>query len=172
MTTSHSHRSAEVGYLILRLTVAFLFLFHAPQKWFGWYVGTGATGRPEELFSLRWFASLTEAVSSPLIALGLFTSYAAFFAAAEMVAAYFLVHWYMAPEVVKGLRPYSGFFWPIENRGELSVLYFLVFVYILLKGGGEYSLDARRQRRAAMKRTEGSTMSSTVMPMSGSRKAV
>lgn len=142
----YSHRTAELGYLFLRIAVAFLFLFHAPQKWLGWY------GGPQwPVFSLRSFASLIEAVSSPLIALGLFTSYAAFFAAAEMVGAYFVVHSYITPEVVKGIRPYSGFFWPIENRGELSVLYFVVFVFILLKGGGQYSLDARRQRRVALR---------------------
>jgi putative oxidoreductase len=31
--------------------------------------------------------------------------------------------------------------WPIENRGELAVLYFFVFVYMIARGGGKYSLD-------------------------------
>ena len=31
--------------------------------------------------------------------------------------------------------------WPIENRGELAVLYFLVFIYMMVRGGGKYSLD-------------------------------
>lgn len=65
---------------------------------------------------------------SPLIALGLFTPYAALAAAAEMVSAYYVVHW-----------PRPG--WPIENRGELAVLYFLVFVYVAARGGGRYSLN-------------------------------
>ena len=119
-------RYAEVGYLVLRLGVAFLFIFHAPQKWLGWY------GGPQwPLFSIRSLASLIEAVCSPLIAVGLFTSAAGFFAAAEMAGAYLMVHIHILP------RP--G--WPIENRGELSVLYFFVFVYIMLHGGGKYSLD-------------------------------
>jgi putative oxidoreductase len=120
------HRYAEVGYLVLRLGVAFLFIFHAPQKWLGWY------GGPQwPPYSIRSLASLIEVVSSVLIALGLFTSYAAFFAAAEMVGAYLIVHIHILP------RP--G--WPIENRGELAVLYFFVFVYMLARGGGKFSLD-------------------------------
>ena len=119
-------RYAEFGYLVLRLGVAFLFIFHAAQKWLGWY------GGPQwPLYSIRSLASLIEAVCSPLIALGLFTSFAAFFGAAEMVGAYLIVHIHIVN------RPS----WPIENRGELSVLYFFVFLYIMLRGGGKYSLD-------------------------------
>lgn len=120
------HRYSEFGYLVLRLGVAFLFIFHAPQKWLGWY------GGPQwPLDSIRSLASLVEATCSPLIALGLFTSFAAFFGAAEMAGAYLIVHIHILN------RP--G--WPIENRGELSVLYFFVFVYIMTRGGGKYSLD-------------------------------
>lgn len=120
------HRYSEFGYFVLRLGVAFLFIFHAPQKWLGWY------GGPQwPLYSIRSLASLVEAICSPLIALGLFTSFAAFFGAAEMVGAYLIVHIHILN------RP--G--WPIENRGELSVLYFFVFVYIMMRGGGKYSLD-------------------------------
>jgi putative oxidoreductase len=116
-------RFAESAYLVLRVGVAFLFIFHAPQKWLGWFGGPAFP-----LASIRSVASLIEVIASPLIALGLFTSYAALAAAAEMVAAYYVVHW-----------PRPG--WPIENRGELAVLYFLVFVYIAARGGGRYSLD-------------------------------
>jgi putative oxidoreductase len=96
-------RYSEFGYLVLRLGVAFLFIFHAPQKWFGWY------GGPQwPLFSIRSLASLIETIVSPLIALGLYTPYAALLGAAEMVGAYLIVHIHVLP------RP--G--WPIENRGE------------------------------------------------------
>jgi putative oxidoreductase len=117
---------SELAYLLLRLGVAFLFIFHAPQKWLGWY------GGPRwPMFSLRSLASLIEAVCSPLIAVGLFTSLAALLGAAEMVGAYLTVHLRVLP------RPS----WPIENRGELAALYFFVFVYIMARGGGRYSLD-------------------------------
>jgi putative oxidoreductase len=120
------HRYSEFAYLVLRLGVAFLLIFHAPQKLLGWY------GGPQwPLYSIRSLASLIEIASSGLIALGLFTSYAAFLGAAEMVGAYLIVHIHILP------RP--G--WPIENRGELAVLYFFVFVYMIARGGGKYSLD-------------------------------
>ena len=120
------HRYSESGYLVLRLGVAFLFIFHAPQKWLGWY-----RGPPWPVYSIRSLASLIETISSALIALGLFTSYAAFLSAAEMVGVYLIVHIHMLP------RP--G--WPIENRGELAVLHFFVFVYMIVRGSGKYSLD-------------------------------
>jgi putative oxidoreductase len=114
---------AEIGYLVLRLGVAFLFAFHAPQKLFGLW---GSPAFP--ISSLRGLASGIEIVTSPLIALGLFTSWAAILAAAEMVGAYSVVH-----------LPLGD--WPIGNRGELATLYFVVFVYISFRGGGYYSLD-------------------------------
>ena len=117
------YRFSEAAYLLLRLSVTFLFIFHAPQKWLGWFGGPAFP-----LASIRSLASLIEFVTSPLIALGWFTSYAALLAAAEMAGAYYIVHW-----------PRPG--WPIENRGELAVLYFFVFVYMVARGGGKYSLD-------------------------------
>lgn len=62
------YRFGELGYLVLRLGVAFLFIFHAPQKWLGWFGGPAFP-----LTSIRSLASLIECVASPLIALGLFT---------------------------------------------------------------------------------------------------
>jgi YVTN family beta-propeller protein len=113
----------------MRIGVAFLFLFHAPQKLLGWY------GGPQyPAFSLRGLASAIELVTSPLIALGLFTSWAAIAASAEMAGAYLVVH-----------LPRGG--WPIENRGEVAALYLLVFLYIGARGGGKYSIDRMRGRR-------------------------
>src|SRR5438093_890535 len=117
-----SSRFAEFGYLVLRLGVAFLFIFHAPQKLFGWW---NSPAFP--LLSLRGLACAIEIVVSPLIAVGLFTSYAALFGAAEMVGAYYVVH-----------RSIGSL--PIGNRGELAVLYFFVFIYLFFRGDGEYSL--------------------------------
>ena len=68
-----------------------------------------------------------------LIALGILTSYAAFIASGEMAVASLRTH---APQG----------FWPIQNRGELAVLYFFIFLYIATRGGGRWSL--RRDGRA------------------------
>ena len=130
--TTRREAIIETAYLVLRVGVSFLFVFHAPQKLLGLY------GSPRfPLISLRGAGSVIEAVCSPLIALGLFTSYAAVVAAIEMAGAYIVVHMNMLP------RPS----WPIENRGELAVLYFFVFVFIAAAGGGRYSLDRMRRRR-------------------------
>jgi YVTN family beta-propeller protein len=107
-----------------------LFLFHAPQKVLGWW---GSEQFP--LLSLRGLASVTELVTSPLIAAGWLTPWASLAAACEMAGAYVAVH-----------LPRGG--WPIENRGEVAILYFLIFVYIGVRGGGAYSVDARHGHRS------------------------
>ncbi len=117
------NRFSEFGYLVFRLGVAFLLIFHAPQKYYGWW---NSPAFP--MLSLRGLAIVIELVASPLIAVGLYTSYAAMFCAAEMVGAYWVVHRLIGPL-------------PIGNRGELAVLYFFVFVYMIFRGGGKYSLD-------------------------------
>jgi putative oxidoreductase len=51
-----------------------------------------------------------------------------------MIAAYFIAH-----------LPRGG--WPIENGGELPLLYALIFAFFATNGPGPYSLDERRGRR-------------------------
>ena len=77
--------------------------------------------------SLFWVGGLIELVAGLLIAIGLFTSWAAFIASGEMAVAYFMVH------AKDGL-------WPIVNKGELAVLYCFVFLYMACRGGGRYSV--------------------------------
>jgi putative oxidoreductase len=120
---------AELGYLFLRVAVALLFIFHAPQKYFGWW---NSAAFP--LASLRGVAVMIELVVSPLIAVGLLTSYAAVLGAVEMIGAYWIVHRPLAPL-------------PIENRGELALLYLIVFVFMAARGGGPYSVDHLLARR-------------------------
>jgi putative oxidoreductase len=50
-----------------------------------------------------------------------------------MAVAYFMAH---------GPTP----FWPIENRGELAVLYCFVFLFLWANGGGSFSVDGLRRR--------------------------
>lgn len=114
---------SEFGYLLFRLGVASLFVFHGLQKLFGWYGGTVVP-----LLSLRGLAGVIEIVAPPLLALGLFTRLIAFVTAGQMLAAYYIAHMPMAR-------------WPIQNRGELSLLYFCAFLYMMFRGGGKYSLD-------------------------------
>ena len=83
---------------------------------------------------MAFIAGIIELVCGFLIAFGLFTRIAAFFASGEMAVAYFMVH-------------AKGGFWPIDNKGELAVVYCFLFLYIAARGAGPYSADAAMRKR-------------------------
>ena len=112
-------RYRAVIYALLRIVAGFLFFQHGLPKLFG---GFGSKG-PVELMSQMGLAGVIEVFGGALIALGLFTSPVAFIASGEMAVAYFQAH---AP---RGL-------WPIQNQGELAVLYCFIFLYIASRGTG------------------------------------
>jgi putative oxidoreductase len=109
---------------ILRIMAGLLFVEHGTAKLLGFPPGTATPAA----FGLIWFAGFIEMVGGALLALGLFTRYAAFIMSGEMAVAYFLSH---APR---------GFF-PLVNRGEGAVLYCFIFLYLAVAGGGAWSLD-------------------------------
>jgi putative oxidoreductase len=115
-------RYAEIAYTLLRVVAGLMFAVHGAQKLFG-FLG----GKQQEVGSLFWVGGVIELVGGLLIAIGLFTSWAAFLASGEMAVAYFMVH-------------AKDGFWPILNKGELAVLYCFVFLYIACRGGGRYSI--------------------------------
>ena len=116
-------------YALMRIIVSLLFLCHGLQKLFGLFGGINGTSVP--LFSMYGAAGLIETICGALIAIGLAAGWAAFIASGEMAAAYFIGHF------PKG-------FWPIENQGELAVLYCFVFLYIATQGAGIWSVDRAR----------------------------
>ena len=120
-----SERYSPQVYALMRMVFGFLFIFHGLQKMFGMF-----GGRAAELLSLRGLAGVIEIVAGTLIMLGWFTRPAAFIASGQMAVAYFLSH------QGRGL-------WPIENRGELAVLYCFAFLYIATRGAGPLSVDRR-----------------------------
>ena len=75
-----------------------------------------------------WVAGAIELVGGLLMLVGLFTRPVAFILAGEMAVAYFRVH-----------APVN--FWPLLNRGEVTVLYCFVFLYFASVGGGAWSID-------------------------------
>jgi putative oxidoreductase len=113
---------SEYLYGVMRIVFGFLFLFHGTQKLFAWPSGT-----VQPLMSLAGLAGVIELIGGTLVAIGLFASPAAFIASGEMAVAYFLRH-----------QPQG--FWPIQNRGELAVLYCFAFLYIAAKGNGRLSV--------------------------------
>jgi putative oxidoreductase len=106
-----------------------MFLCHGSQKLLGWPIAL-----PEGMEIpgfVTWVAGPVELVCGALVAIGLFTSWAAFVASGQMAAAYWMAHGAHA-------------FFPIENEGELAVLYCFVFLAISAHGAGIWSADGRR----------------------------
>jgi putative oxidoreductase len=121
----------EVAYAALRIVVGFMFAFHGVQKLFGEF-----TTKPvAELGTQAWFGGVIELACGVLIALGLFTRFAAFLASGTMAVAYIQFHW--KGEMGEQLLP-------IVNRGELAVAYCFLFLYMACRGPGRFSIDARR----------------------------
>lgn len=120
-------------YAILRIVAGLLFASHGAQKIFGWL--GGMNGAVAQFGTLPWFAGVIELVAGVLIAVGLFTTYAAFIASGQMAVAYFYGH-------------HSGAAWhPVVNRGELAVLYCFLFLYIASRGAGPLAVDRGARRR-------------------------
>ena len=116
---------------VLRIVVAFLFVAHGSQKFFGFPAVEVRTGVP--LMSLLGLASMLEMLGGTLMFLGLLTRPVAFVLAGEMAVAYFTSH---AP---RG-------FWPLVNRGEPAVFFCFTWLYFAAAGAGPWSLDALRER--------------------------
>jgi putative oxidoreductase len=113
---------------ILRIMTGLLFLAHGTAKFLKFPV-TQHFPDGVQLFSLGGFAGALELVGGSLVVLGLFTRLTAFILSGMMAVGYFMVH---APQ---------GFH-PINNGGELAILYCFVFLYIAAAGAGPWSLDA------------------------------
>jgi len=120
-------RYAPQVYALFRIVVGFLFLFHGAQKILGMFGGMNGATAP--LMSMPWFAGVIELVGGVLVMIGLATRIAAFICSGEMAAAYFMVH---QPNAL----------WPIQNQGELAVVYCFAFLYIATRGAGIWSVDA------------------------------
>jgi putative oxidoreductase len=110
-------------YAVMRIVFGLLFMSHGLQKIFGLF--GGMEGIPP---FIRFGAGGIELVTGALIAIGLFTRWAAFLAAGEMAAAYWMGH---------GLQAFH----PLVNKGELAVLYCFAFLFISAHGAGLWSVD-------------------------------
>jgi putative oxidoreductase len=125
-------RYAPHLYVLLRIVAGLLFACHGAQKLFGVFGGPGGQpGAGVPLFSLMGLAGCIELVGGLLIALGIVTSWAAFVASGEMAFAYFMQH-------------FPRGFWPMQNGGELAVLYCFLFLYMAANSDGMWAVWRRR----------------------------
>ncbi|HEY3067432.1 MAG TPA: DoxX family protein [Methylomirabilota bacterium] len=126
---------ARASHAIFRIAVALLFLQHGLQKTFGLLGGVrGQPGATAPLASLMG-AGMLELVGGFLLLVGFLTRPVAFVLAGEMVIAFFLAHF-----------PRGG--WPLQNGGELPLLYAAVFLFLAGNGAGPASVDAALRPRS------------------------
>jgi len=128
-------RSTDLGLLVLRLWLGLsLVLLHGWGKLMGYSAMSGkfpdplGVGAPASL-ALAVFA---EFVCATLLALGLFTRFAAAVLAINMAVAFFVVH---------GASLKMG-----PGSGELAFIYLAGFVALFISGGGRFAMDAQFSR--------------------------
>ena len=114
-------------FAVMRMVVGALFLCHGAQKVFGLFGGVPADVPP----LIVWTAGPSELVGGAMVAVGFKAGWAAFLCSGLMAFAYFIAH------QSRGLLP-------IQNGGELAVLYCFVFLFISSRGSSVWSVDALR----------------------------
>lgn len=112
-------------YALLRFVSGFMFLLHGTQKLFAF----PPSEHPMPGGTFMTVTGVLELVLGLLIMLGLFAGYAGFLASGMMAIAYFMAH-----------QPKGAL--PIQNGGELAVLYCFIFFYIAARGSGTLSVDS------------------------------
>jgi len=129
-------RFTAQAFALLRIIAGLMFAMHGTQKLCGWPpMPPGMSGSLPPLMKV---AGGIELVGGLLIAIGLFAGIAAFISSGEMAVAYFMGHASHGP------------FWPLENKGELAVLYCFVFLFIAAHGAGIWSIDNAMRRRTVV----------------------
>jgi putative oxidoreductase len=128
------HRLGGPMHALLRMGAGLLFMQHGAQKLFGALGGVDGKGMKVELMGQMGLAGVLEFFGGLLIVIGLATRPVAAVLCLLMIAAYFIAHF-----------PQGGF--PVQNKGELALLYALVWAYFAGNGAGPASVDAAIARR-------------------------
>lgn len=125
-----------IVHVVLRIGAGLLFMQHGAQKLLGWFGGFGPDGGTADLISQMGLAGVLELVGGLLLVIGLLTRPVALVLVVEMLWAYVQAH-----------MPQGGM--PIQNGGELPLLYALIWSYFAGTGAGPASVDrmiGERQR--------------------------
>lgn len=124
---------------LFRVIVGALFMCHGAATIFGVLGGTMGSGASTPVGAWPgWWAGLIQLVGGAAVALGLVTRPAALLCSGSMAYAYFSVHQLKAAV-------------PIQNGGELSVVFCWAFLLIAVAGPGTWAVDTllTRGRRGA-----------------------
>ncbi|UQS25448.1 DoxX family membrane protein [Amycolatopsis thermalba] len=121
---------------VVRIVVGLLFALHGLQG-FGAFGGIDGQGGGVAFGAWPgWWAGVIELAGGVLVLLGLGTRAAALLCSGAMAYAYFTVHQPLA-------------LLPLQNAGEIAVLYSWVFLLIAVTGPGRFALSGVLRRRAA-----------------------
>jgi len=130
-------RFSPYSYALIRFAAGAVLVPHGIQK----LVNNSAEGLTKAIAAhglpapqaLAWLAIFAESVGATCLALGLFTRLAALILWIEMTVIIVVFQWEF------------GYFW--TNRGiEYALLWWLLYIAIFFRGGGEYSLDRKLGR--------------------------
>ena len=145
------NRYVDLAYCAMRIVIGLLFACHGGTK----ILGFPASSYGPAANTLGLVTGWIELSCGLLVAAGVFTRAAAFFASGEMAVAYFWV------SASRGLFPIANggemavayftahwkmghaSFWPLVNKGELAVIYCFVFFFIFAHGSGRWSVTKR-----------------------------
>jgi len=117
---------------IFRIVIGFLFTIHGTVKLFGWPITQGGGPVPVGTWPF-WWAGVIELVVGVLVMIGVFTRIAALLGSGTMAFAYFTQH---QPKAL----------WPMENNGELAILFCFSLLLIAFSGPGAFAVQRARHR--------------------------
>ena len=109
---------------ITRIVVGLLFLEHGLMKLVGFPAPMGANPLPPMMLA----AGLIEVIGGALVALGLFSRWAAFICSGQMAFAYFIAHF------PRGI-------YPALNGGDGAILFCFIFLYLAAAGPGSFAVN-------------------------------
>ena len=109
---------------VLRIVVGLLFLEHGLMKLVGFPAPMGTGPLPP----LMMAAGIIELVGGALVALGLFSRFAAFVCSGQMAFAYFIAHF------PRGI-------YPALNGGDAAILFCFIFLYLAAVGPGSFAIN-------------------------------
>ena len=116
------------AYALLRIVSGFLFFWHGSQKLLGFPGGV-----PDAPGYVLYVAGPIELIGGIFLVIGFMTRSTAFLCSGLMAAGYWMSHG-------------TNALLPIENRGELAVIFCFVFLFISTQGAGIWSVDAKRSK--------------------------
>lgn len=122
-----SSRSTSTLYVVFRILVGFLFLQHGLQK-------LGLLDGHLTVQGFMGFVGLCELCGGIAIVMGFWTRLVALLGTILLIGAYVTVH------ASNGLLP-------LQNKGELALLFVAAFFVLFAQGAGRFSLERQLFRR-------------------------